>query len=98
VRPWLTAASGAIIGAMLPRIAAATLLISALVLPCVWMHTKLPYHKNRRSDTALFRFEEKGKAGFINLDGEVVIPPKFDVGWSSERGFCGRAIACPRQR
>ncbi len=69
------------------RIAAATLLITALALPCVRMHTKLPYHKNRRSDTALFRFEENGKAGFINSNGSMVIPPKFDVGWFSEEDF-----------
>ncbi len=98
MRPLLTAASGVIIGAMLPRIAAATSLISALMLPCVWMHTKLPCHKNRRSDTALFRFEEKGKAGFIILDGEVVIPPKFDVGWSSEEDFVEGLSPVPRQR
>jgi hypothetical protein len=48
---------------------------------------KAVYHKNRRSDTSLFRFEENGKAGYINSTGKIVIPPQFDVGWFSEEDF-----------
>lgn len=48
---------------------------------------KASYHKDRRSDSALFRFEKDGHAGFIDAKGKVVIPPKFDVGWFAEEDF-----------
>jgi hypothetical protein len=48
---------------------------------------KATYQKDRRSDTALFRFEKDGHAGFIDAKGKIVIPPKFDIGWFSEEDF-----------
>jgi hypothetical protein len=72
---------------MLQRIACGLTLLVALALPCSMSFFKSAYHKNRRSTTPLFRFEEKGKAGFIDEKGKVVIPPKFDVGWFAEEDF-----------
>ncbi|MGA2593889.1 MAG: WG repeat-containing protein [Bryobacteraceae bacterium] len=72
---------------MLVRIAVMLMLLAAFGVPCSISFFKAPYHKDRRSDTPLFRFEEHGHAGFINADGKVVIPPKFDIGWSSEEDF-----------
>ena len=72
---------------MLLRVFAAVTFLAAFSLPCTISFSKTPYHKDRRSDTPLFRFEEKGQAGFINSEGKVVIPPKFDIGWFSEEDF-----------
>src|SRR5260370_36926925 len=72
---------------MFLRIVAAITLVTALALPCTMSFSKVSYHKNRKSDTPLFRFEEKGKAGFINAAGKIVIPPSFDVGWFAEEDF-----------
>jgi len=49
--------------------------------------TKGVYHKNRRSTTPLFRFESRGRAGFIDQSGKVRIRPQFDVGWFAEEDF-----------
>src|SRR5258706_13988755 len=62
-------------------------LCAVLARPCSVVFSKSSYHKSRRSDTPLFRFEKDGKAGFINAQGIVVIPPKFDVGWFAEEDF-----------
>jgi hypothetical protein len=72
---------------MLVRIAGAFLLLAAGALPCSVAFLKATYHKDRRSDTALFRFEKDGQAGFIDADGKIAIPPKFDIGWFSEEDF-----------
>jgi hypothetical protein len=56
-------------------------------LPCSVSYSKAPYHKDRRSDTGLFRFEKDGHAGFINAAGRVLIPPRFDIGWFAEEDF-----------
>jgi hypothetical protein len=69
------------------RIVATIALVAVLAWPCSVVFSKGNYHKNRRSDTPLFRFEARGKAGFINAAGKIVIPPKFDVGWFSEEDF-----------
>lgn len=75
------------IWSMLARMVLAVTLSAALALPCSMVFSKASYHKSRRSDTPLFRFELNGKAGFINAQGKVVIPPKFDVGWFAEEDF-----------
>jgi len=62
-------------------------MFAALAAPTSVFLPKFSYHKNRRSDTPLFRFEENGRAGFINAEGKVIIPPKFDVGWFAEEDF-----------
>jgi len=62
-------------------------LLAAFGGPCSISFFKAPYHKDRRSDTPLFRFEKHGHAGFINAEGKVIIPPKFDIGWFSEEDF-----------
>jgi hypothetical protein len=72
---------------MLTRITAMFVFLLGVAWPCSMAFTKVSYHKDRRSDTALFRFEEGGHAGFVNADGKVVIPPKFDIGWFSEEDF-----------
>jgi len=72
---------------MLVRAAVGATMLAALALPCSMVFSKTSYHKNRRSDTPLFRFEKNGRAGFINADGKVIIPPEFDVGWFAEEDF-----------
>jgi hypothetical protein len=72
---------------MLLRAAAGISILAALALPCSMSFFKASYHKNRRSVTPLFRFEQNGRAGFINAAGKVVIPPRFDVGWFAEEDF-----------
>ena len=72
---------------MLVRIATTIGLVAALAMPCTMVFSKGTYHKNRRSDTPLFRFEKNGSAGFINAEGKVVIPARFDIGWFSEEDF-----------
>ena len=72
---------------MLLRVVVSVAITVAFALPCSRSFFKTSYHKNRRSDTPLFRFEKGGRAGFINSAGKVIIPPKFDVGWFAEEDF-----------
>jgi hypothetical protein len=72
---------------MLVRTAVGIAIVAAFALPCSMVFSKASYHKNRRSDTRLFRFENNGHAGFLNSEGKVIIPPKFDVGWFAEEDF-----------
>jgi hypothetical protein len=60
---------------------------AVLAVPCSVAFSKATYHKDRRSNMPLFRFERSGKAGFIDVDGRIAIPPRFDVGWFSEEDF-----------
>lgn len=69
------------------RVVSVFVLFTVLALPCSRIFEKAVYHKNRRSDTPLFRFEENGKVGFINSAGKIAIPPQFDVGWFAEEDF-----------
>jgi len=69
------------------RVSVSLAIAVAVVLPCSMSFSKTSYRKNRRSDTPLFRFEKNGHAGFINSEGRVIIPPKFDVGWFAEEDF-----------
>lgn len=62
-------------------------MVAALAAPTSVLFPKFSYFKNRRSDTPLFRFEKNGHVGFINAEGKVIIPPKFDVGWFVEEDF-----------
>ncbi|QOY89865.1 WG repeat-containing protein [Paludibaculum fermentans] len=58
------------------------------------------WEKDKNSDTPLFRFVVQGKAGYINIEGRVVIQPQFrvlgDIGWDdfhegiASAGFGGR--------
>jgi len=72
---------------MWARITVPLALIATLALPCSTSFLKTSYHKNRRSNVPLFRFEDHGKAGFINAQGKIAIPPRFDVGWFAEEDF-----------
>jgi hypothetical protein len=72
---------------MLMRVALATTIAAAVAFATSYLFPKASYHKNRRSDTPLFRFEKNGQVGFIDDRGEVKIPPKFDVGWFAEEDF-----------
>jgi hypothetical protein len=83
----LSSGVGAIIAIMLIRIALGIAMFAALAAPTSVFFPKISYCKNRRSDTPLFRFEKNGLAGFIDADGKVIIPPKFDVGWFAEEDF-----------
>src|SRR5271157_772028 len=78
---------GAIIAIMLMRIALGIAVFAALAAPTSVLFPKRSYCKNRRSDTPLFRFERNGRAGFIDAEGKVIIPPQFDVGWFAEEDF-----------
>jgi len=83
----LSSGVGAIIAIMLMRIALGIVMVAALAAPTSVLFPKMPYCKNPRSDTPLFRFENNGHVGFINAEGKVIIPPKFDVGWFAEEDF-----------
>jgi hypothetical protein len=72
---------------MLVRIALGIAMFAALAAPTSVLFPKSSYSKNRRSDTPLFRFEMNGLAGFIDAQGKVIIPPKFDIGWFAEEDF-----------
>ena len=72
---------------MLLRIGIALTICGVAGFSCVVSAEKAPYRKNLRSDTALFRFERNGKAGFIDAKGKIVIPAKFDTGWFAEEDF-----------
>lgn len=57
-------------------------LLGAALLP--FLSGQMPWdreiwEKDKRSDTPLFRFVVQGKAGYINAEGRVVIPPQFRV-------------------
>jgi hypothetical protein len=72
----------------MPRRFVVLFALAAIVAsPCTRFYEKEPYHKNPRSTTPLFRFEKQGRSGFINAQGEIVITPRFDVGWFAEEDF-----------
>lgn len=50
---------------MLARIAATSALVAALALPCSVAFFKSTYHKNRHSNTPLFRFEKTAGLGLL---------------------------------
>src|ERR1019366_8738499 len=54
---------------------------NAALLACSWDSPIWP--KDKRSDTALFRFVTEGKAGFINASGKIIIPARFPVSGSA---------------
>ena len=63
------------------------LLMVGTALPCSYKIDKAVYSKHTGSTSALFRFEEDGKAGFINAQGRVVIPPRFVPDWFAGEDF-----------
>ncbi|MBI1791033.1 MAG: WG repeat-containing protein [Acidobacteria bacterium] len=58
-----------------------------LSFPCSMSFRKVVYSKRRVSRMPLFRFEQNGKAGFIDARGKVVIRPGFEPGWFAEEDF-----------
>lgn len=55
--------------------------VNATIVACSWDNPIWP--KDKRSDTALFRFVTEGKAGFINASGKIIIPARFPVSGST---------------
>jgi hypothetical protein len=63
------------------------LLMVGTAFPCTSVVEKAMYSKHPGSTSALFRFEQDGKAGFINAQGRVVIPPRFVPDWFAQEDF-----------
>jgi len=61
----------------LVAIGACFAVFQASILACSWDNPIWP--KDKRSDTALFRFVIDGKAGYVDASGKVVVPAKFKV-------------------
>ncbi|MGJ5819543.1 WG repeat-containing protein [Paludibaculum fermentans] len=82
--PWIYAGVAGLLGAtFLPHSAAQT------------PGDKEIWEKSKRSDTPLFRFVEHGRAGYINAQGQVVIPAQIRVLGDDNRDDFHMGIAAP---
>ncbi len=59
--------------------------VHTAIVACSWDNPIWP--KDKRSDTALFRFVVDGMAGFINGSGKIVIPARFPVVGFGNEGY-----------
>jgi hypothetical protein len=59
--------------------------VCTTMVACSWDNPIWP--KDKRSDTALFRFVTDGKAGFINVSGKIMIPARFPVVGFGNEGY-----------
>src|SRR5262245_49040149 len=69
------------------RFMAAFLLMACWALPCSMSFKKMVYYKHHGSDTHLFRFEQNGRAGFMDATGKIAIPARFEPDWFANEDF-----------
>ena len=69
------------------KLIALLVLFATAAFPCSMDYQKAVFKKRLDSSSALFRFERRGKAGFIDANGKVVIRPKFEPDWWAREDF-----------